>query len=131
MFERLGQAVVTRRRWIVAASVIFFVVAGGIGGSVAEELSNGGFQDPTAESTRAAKVLDREFDTVPPNIVLLVSVEDGSVDDEAIAVIGRELTQELGAEEGMGQVISYWTTGIPALKSTAGDRALVAGVIEG
>lgn len=131
MFEGLGGAVVKRRRWIVVATIIFFIVAGGVGGGVAEKLSNGGFQDPDAESSRAARVLEREFGTVSPNIVLLVSVEDGSVDDPAIARQGRELTKELAQQEGLGQVISYWTTGVPALKSTAGDRALVAGVIKG
>ena len=130
VFERLGRAVVKRRRWILAATVVFFVVAGGVGGGVAEKLSNGGFQDPNAESSRAARVLDREFGAVSPNIVLLVST-DGSVDDPEIARHGRELTKELADQPGVGQVISYWTTGIPALKSTAGNRALVAGLIRG
>ena len=83
-----------RRRWILAATVVFFVVAGGVGGGVAEKLSNGGFQDPNAESSRAARALDREFGAVSPNIVLLVST-DGSVDDPEIVRHGRELTKEL------------------------------------
>src|SRR5688572_27341931 len=105
MFERLGRAVVSRRRWIVAATIIFFVVAGGVGGGVAEKLSNGGFQDPNAESSRASRVLEREFGARSPNIVLLVSV-DGSVDDPQIAREGRALTKELAEQEGLAQVIS-------------------------
>ena len=131
MFERIGRAAVRRRRWIVAATIVFFVVAGGVGGGVAEKLSNGGFQDPGAESSRASKVLEREFGAVPPNLVLLVTAEDGSVDDPAIARAGRRITRELAAEDGVAQVISYWSTGIPALRSDGGDRALVAGVIQG
>ena len=130
MFERLGRFTVRRRWHILIGTIVFFLAAGAIGGGVAERLSNGGFQDPNAEATVAQRVLDREFGTTSPNFVLLVTA-DGSVDDKSIIAADRALTEELAAEPHMEQVVSYWTSGIPAFKSTAGDQALVIGVIEG
>ena len=131
MFERLG-AFVVRRRWlIVIATAVFFIASGAIGGGVADRLSNGGFEDPEAEASVAQRVLDREFGVTSPNIVLLVTAEDGSVDDESIAAEGEALTEELASEPGMEQVVSYWTTGIPAFKSTDSTQALIIGVIKG
>ena len=131
MFERLGGFVVRRRWYILVGTIVFFLAAGAIGGGVAERLSNGGFQDPNAEATVAQRVLDREFGVTSPNLVLLVTAEDGSVDDKSTIAVGRALTEELAAEPGMEQVVSYWTTGIPAFKSTDSTQALVIGVIKG
>lgn len=131
MFERLGRFVVGARKWIVAATVLFALAAGAIGGGVAERLSNGGFDDPNAESVRAAQALEERFGVNSPNLVLLVSFERGSVDDPAAEQAGLALTQELSREPGVGQVASYWATGIPAFKSEQGDKALIAGVIQG
>jgi RND superfamily putative drug exporter len=131
MFERLGLVVVRRRKSILVGSLMFVVLAGVLGGGVAERLSNGGFDDPNAEASVAADVLEAEFGANTPNLVLLVSVPNGSVEDPTIALAGTALTQELASEEGVTNVISYWTTEIPALKSEAGDRALIVGVIGG
>ena len=131
MFERLGDFVVRRRRWVVVATILFTIGAGAIGGGVAERLSNGGFDDPNAEAVRAADALEREFGVSNPNLVLLVSLDDGSVDDPEGKELGLELTKELAAEPGVEQVASYWTTGIPAFRSERGDKALIAGVIQG
>lgn len=131
MFDALGSFVLSRRKWVVAGTALFAVVAGVIGGGVAERLSNGGFDDPNSEAVRAADVLEDHFGVNNPNLVLLVEVDDGSVDDPAAAREGLALTEELAGEPGVEQVLSYWTTGIPAFKSEAGDKALVAGVIQG
>ena len=131
MFERLGGFVVRRRWYILVGTIVFFVAAGGIGGGVAERLSNGGFQDPNAEATVAQRVLDREFGVTSPNFVLLVTAEEGTVDDKSTISAGRALTRELAAEPSMEQVVSYWTTGIPAFKSNDATQALIIGVIEG
>ena len=131
MFERLGGWVVRRRWAILIGGLVFFVVAGAVGGGVANRLSNGGFQDPDAEASVAQRVLDREFGVTSPNIVLLVTAENGDVDDESTKAEGVALTEELASEPGMEQVVSYWTTGIPAFKSDDGTQALVIGVIQG
>ncbi len=131
MFDRLGNFVVAKRKWVVAATIVFAVGAGAIGGGVAERLSNGGFDDPNSEAVRASDVLQDEFGVSNPNLVLLVTFDQGSVDDPAAKSAGLALTEELAAEDEVEQVLSYWTTGVPALRSDQGNRALVAGVIDG
>jgi putative drug exporter of the RND superfamily len=131
VFDRLGNFVVARRRWVIAATILFTLAAGAIGGGVAERLSNGGFDDPNSEGVRAGDALQEEFGVSNPNLVLLVTAEEGSVDDPATKQAGLALTKELSSEADVEQVLSYWTTGIPAFKSEQGDRALIAGVIQG
>jgi RND superfamily putative drug exporter len=131
MFERLGSFAVRRRIVVLVGTGVFFAAAGVIGGGVAERLSNGGFQDPNAESVRAEEALEAEFGVRTPNLVLLVTATGGSVDDPAIERAGLALSEELAGEEGVGQVLSYWATGIPALKSEDGESALIAARIAG
>ncbi|HWH29752.1 MAG TPA: MMPL family transporter, partial [Mycobacteriales bacterium] len=107
------------------------VLAGAVGGSVAANLSAGGFDDPDAESAAATRLLETEFRAGAPNLTLLVTAAGGSVDDPAVAAAGRQLTAQLAAEEGVLQVVSYWTTQAPSLKSEGGDRALVLGRLTG
>jgi RND superfamily putative drug exporter len=131
VFDRLAEFVVKRRRWIVVVTGLFFLAAGAIGGGVSERLSSGGFEDPDAESTVAEEVLRGEFGTQTPNVILLVTAESGSVDDDAVAREGLALTEELAREEGVEQAGSYWSLQAPPLQSNDGDQALVVGVIKG
>ncbi len=125
MFTRIGHHVVRRPKSVLLATLLGLVVAIVVGTGVFGELSTGGFDDPGAESTRAAEVLDDEFDTGSADLVMVVTAESGSVDDPAVAAAGRELTAEVAALPGTDDVASYWTLGAPPLRSEAGDRALV------
>ena len=76
-FARLS----TRRPWrVVLVAALFVVVAGALGGGVAANLTTGGFEDPAAESSRAADLLDERFGTGVPNVILLVTATDGDID---------------------------------------------------
>jgi RND superfamily putative drug exporter len=131
MLERLGRFLL-RRRWLVlAATLVAVVAAGALGGGAVTRLKSGGFDDPAAESTRAATVLRDEFGAGDPNLVLLVTAKGGQVDDPAVAAVGEQLTRRLAAEPDLAQVVSYWATHAPALKSTDGSQALVLGRITG
>jgi RND superfamily putative drug exporter len=131
MLERLGRFLL-RRRWAVLAATLAVVVAAGVfGGSAITRLKSGGFDDPDAESTRAAEVLRDEFGTGDPNLVLLVTAKGGQVDDPAVAAAGEALTRRLAAEPDLAQVVSYWASDAPALKSTDGGQALILGRITG
>ena len=123
----------TRRSWrVVIAAVLFVLVAGAIGGGVAENLTSGGFEDPSTESARADEALADRFGTGIPNVILLVTAQDGDVDSPAAAAAGVAVTDELAAEEGVTDVVSYWSEGnAPPLRSDDGERALVLARIEG
>ncbi|MGH9264465.1 MAG: MMPL family transporter [Acidimicrobiales bacterium] len=132
MLSSLGRFVVRRRVAVLVVSVLAMIVAGALGGSVAQHLSGGGFEDPGAESTEARDVLEHAFGARNPNLVLLVTAADGSVDSPAAAAAGAALTAELGAEAGIAQSFSYWTLGSPPpLKSNDGRQALVLATIDG
>lgn len=131
MFDRLGRFAVRRRKPVVILTGLFLVLAGALGGGVAAKLSGGGFEDPDAESTIAADVLEKEFGQQSPNLILLVEPKEGDVDSAAAKQAGLALTQELEATEGVEQSFSYWSSGIAQLKSRDGSQALVFAVIPG
>ncbi len=132
MLSRLGRLAVRRRKVVLLIAVVTFAASGSFGGSVAEHLSSGGFDDPSSESFRADEALLDTFGSGTPNLVLLVTADAGSVDDPATAAVGTALAAELAAEPGITDVASYWTLGnAPPLRSDAGNRALVLARIEG
>jgi putative drug exporter of the RND superfamily len=131
MLERLGRFLLRRRWAVLAATLAAVVVAGVFGGGAVTRLKSGGFEDPAAESTRAARVLRDDFGVGDPNLVLLVTAKGGDVDDPSVAAAGAALTRRLAAEADLAQVVSYWATGAPALKSRDGGQALVIGRITG
>ena len=129
MLARLAPVLVARRRLVLVLAVIFLALAGGIGGSVAKELSAGGFADPKQQSEVAAAALDKDFHTGPSNFLLLVTAP-GGVDQASAA--GISLTQRLAHEKGVADVASYWTAGKPTtLKSKDGTQALVLARLTG
>jgi RND superfamily putative drug exporter len=132
MLSTLADRTIRHRRLVLVATVIFFVVAGTLGGGVASHLVAGGFDDPTSENVRADEILDEQFGQGRPNLVLLVTADEGGVDDPGIAAAGRDLTERLAAEPGVENVMSYWSMGSPPpLRSEDGTRALVAARITG
>ena len=53
-------SLISRRPWrIVAAAVLFVLISGAFGGTVASVLQGGGFEDPGAQSTKALKRLEQ------------------------------------------------------------------------
>lgn len=132
MLGRIASFTARRRRLVLGLALLAFIVSAAIGGGVAERLSSGGFEDPGAESTAANRVLEDEFHTGTPNIVLVVTADGGDVDDPAVAAAAKDLQAELAAETSggkeMAEVLSYWD--LPAgnpLASTDGSKALVLG----
>ncbi|MCU1678231.1 MAG: hypothetical protein JWM93_2989 [Frankiales bacterium] len=130
MLERLGTAVVRRRRLILAVTALFFVLAGAIGGGVASHLKTGGYNDPAAGSVQAADLLDKGFGAGASNILLLVRAS-APLDDPSVAAAGKALTARLAAEDSITGVSSYWSTGAAGLQSKDGTEALILGHIEG
>ncbi|MCW2613564.1 MAG: putative rane protein [Frankiales bacterium] len=125
LLSRVASLAVARRRLVLLVTAVFLVLAGGLGGGVAAELSGGGFDDPDSESVRAERVLERQFGTGAPNLVLLVTAEQG-VDDAAATASAERLVADLAHEPGVTGASSWWTSGRPdSLRSRDGDQALV------
>lgn len=129
--QRVAQLVVRRRVLVLILALVGMIVAGVVGGGVASRLSNGGFDDPDAESVRAARILTDEFGVSPADLVIVASAE-GSVDADAAVAAGIALGSALEADDRVSSVNSYWTLGSPApLRSVDGTRALLFATVEG
>ena len=127
-FARL---IVAHRRLVLVVAVVLAALAGTFGGSVAENLSNGGFDDPHAESSVAKDLIEKQFGAGTPNLVLLVTARDGDIDSPTSSAAGLALTNELAAEKGVAGTVSYWSLQAPPLKSKNSSQALVLARITG
>ncbi len=132
MLTRLAWLIVRRRRLVLVVSSVFLLAAGALGSGAFGVLEDGGFEDPDAESTRAADALEGHFDAGAPNLVLLTRSSTGDVDDPLAIVDGTTLTDVLAEQPGVSEVVSYWSLGgAPALRSDDGDEALVLARVTG
>ena len=139
MFTRLGRLTVRRRRLVPALTVLFVVAAGAGGAGAFGALEDGGFDDPDSESFRAGQFLEEELGASEPELVLLVSAsgqaeadQSRDVDDPAVAEAGADLTESVAAEPNVASAISYWSLDRAApLRSTDGSAALVVADLTG
>jgi RND superfamily putative drug exporter len=108
-------------------------VAAAYGLGVHDALSNGGFLDPGAESSRAATVVASDFPASgQTDVVVLVTAKEGTVDDTAVREAGVALTERLASAQGVTSASSYWTLGnAPPLRSRNGRQALVIASLQG
>src|SRR5215475_3171468 len=130
MLDRYGRFV-ARRAWVLLAiSGVAMVAMLLLGVGAFGKLKSGGFNDPAAQSTRAQQLIDSRFGG-ESNLALLVTAHTGSVDATSIASAGRAVTTRLAAEPNVSDVVSYWSTHAPALRSTDGRQAVVLAHIDG
>jgi RND superfamily putative drug exporter len=132
MLRRFATTLVAHHRAVLIGALLFLLASFAYGGSVANHLNNGGFTDPASPSSRAETILDQEFHTGDPNLVLVVTAKAGTVDSPAVAAEGEALTREVAALNGVDGAASYWSMGrVPPLKSTDGTRALILARLTG
>jgi len=132
MLQRLAGLTIRYRRPVLIAVAVLFAVAGAFGSGTARQLTSGGFTDPGSESVQASRLLEEQFGSGAINIVLLVTADEGTVDDPDVAAAGIDLTERLAAEPGMANVSSYWSYGsVPQLRNADSTKALVVGRIKG
>lgn len=122
MFHRIGILVTTRARLVLVVGLLALIAAGYLGVSAFSKLQTEGFDDPDSESSRAAAVLADEFGG-SADYLFVVSADSGTVDGAAGA--GRELTEQLRSDPTLADVVSYFDTGAPSLRSDDGRHALV------
>ena len=125
MVVAIARFAVRRRKAVLAAAALFVVLSIALGAGVVSRMSGAGFSDPASASIRAARALSGQFHNGTPNFVLLVKTR-GGVDAPDVTDAGRQLTAQLAAEPGVGNVVSYWTAGrASVLRSTDGTEAMI------
>jgi putative drug exporter of the RND superfamily len=122
----VGRFVIRRARLVLVVALLAVVGFGVLGVGAFGKLKTGGFQDPGAESTTAQTLTDQRFGG-SVGVVLLVHAEAGTVDDAAARAAGAEAASRLAAVRGVTNVVSYWQTRDPGLRSKDGKYALILG----
>ncbi|MER7684822.1 MMPL family transporter [Streptomyces sp. NPDC097610] len=130
MFERLAELAIRRSRLVLVIAVVAVALMGVLGAGAFEKLRGGGFDDPASQSTRAAKVIDEKFGG-ETNLVLLVQAPDGHIDTPAATQSGHNLVADLRKEKELTNVVSYWDTGSPDLRSRDSREAMVLAHVTG
>ena len=126
---RLGIA--APRRVIVTAALLMLII-GAFGVTVADELSPSGFQDPTAESSRAAKLLTGKFGRGDVSLVIVITAP-GGYDSPQAREVATDIIAEMKASGQVATITSAWTTPPPAASAlvSADKRSglIVTGIV--
>src|SRR6266498_3043304 len=126
MFAWWGRTVV-RVRWAVVIAGLAFVVVGATWGTgVFGAMSNGGFEDPDSESTRAAQRIVTEVGQQDVHVIALYSSPTQTVDDPAFREAVSGTVAALRQRPEVVQVVSYYETNAPAFVSTDRHATYVA-----
>ncbi len=124
MFHRLGTAVVNRAGLVLAVGLVAILAAAYLAVGAFDKLQTEGFDDPASESTRAAQLLEDEFGG-SADYVILVSASEGTVDEGEARSTGESVTRELEQDAGLHDIVSYFETGSPTMRSADGEHAII------
>ncbi len=117
MFDTLARLADRRPRWIGIAAILFFLLAGALGGSVADRLDPYGADDPATESVEAREaLLDAGF-RAPGAIVI---VENAPVAKPATRARVESIARQLRRRADVAAVSGYYETGSRAFVSMDG-----------
>ncbi|RKN07902.1 MMPL family transporter [Streptomyces radicis] len=130
MLAKLSGFLPRRRRAVLLVAVLLALASAALSATLFDRMKAGGFDDPTAESGRAADALAEDFGQEDMNLALLIRAESG-VDSPEARAAGTALAERLANDDGIAAVTSYWATGAPGLRGEDGDAALVLAAIEG
>ncbi|HEY3061222.1 MAG TPA: MMPL family transporter [Chloroflexota bacterium] len=125
---------VVRLRWLVVAVWLVLLLAAGalLAPRVPRALLGGGFQVPGSESTRAAEIIDREFDAANRNTLVIVFRSDTfTVDTPPFRNAVQEAERRLAAMDGMRSIDSFFQTGNPLLVGSDRRTSLSVAALSG
>ncbi|MCV7192041.1 MMPL family transporter [Mycolicibacterium brumae] len=133
MLNRITRLALSAPKRVIAGALLLFVAAAAFGFPVAKSLSAGGFQDPTAPSGNATRILSETFGQTDMQLLFVVSGPGGLADENVRAVAGDIMTAM--KENGHAHNIeSPWTSPHPmngTLVSADGNSALILASMDG
>ncbi|GAA1988583.1 MMPL family transporter [Nocardiopsis rhodophaea] len=95
MFAGLGRFTYRQRIWVLAATALFIAFALSWGTGLFSYVDHGGFEDPGAESTRAAEVLEDEFGHDAVDVIVVYRSSELKVDNPVFAANVRKTVEGL------------------------------------
>ncbi|MEU2872686.1 MMPL family transporter [Streptomyces olivoreticuli] len=112
-------------RWpVLVFALVAVALSAAAARGVQDRLIDGGYVDPAAESSRAARMLERQYGAGPAELVLVVDSPNSTLDGAA-APAGRRMADRLAAEPGVTFVRSPWAPGGQRLLSADRHTALL------
>ncbi|WP_329147460.1 MMPL family transporter [Streptomyces niveus] len=130
MFDRIAELAIRRARLVLVVAVVAVALMGAVGAGAFSVLKGGGYDDPASQSSRAGKVIEEKFGG-ETNLILLVRTAEGRIDSPAADRSGQALAADLKAEKDLDNVLSYWDTDSPDLRSEDGREAIVLAHVKG
>ncbi|EST32228.1 hypothetical protein M877_04870 [Streptomyces niveus NCIMB 11891] len=133
MLSKIAELALKRSRLLLVLATVAVVAMGALGVGAFGKLLGGGFDDPGAQSSRAAVRIDEKFGG-ETNLLFLVGQEGTGRQgpgSPAVDERGRALTDRLKADSTVSNVVSYWDTKSPQLVSESGSEALIALHVKG
>ncbi|MEY9211164.1 MMPL family transporter [Thermobifida halotolerans] len=106
MFSALGRSTHRGRIWVLLATGAFIVFAALWGTGLFGAVSDGGFEDPDAESTRATEVIEEELGHDAVDVVAVYRSDDLTVDDPEFAEEVQDVLDRL-SDDRVASVTSY------------------------
>ena len=133
MLENIAQLAIRAPRRIIAIALLVMAGAAVFGIPVANDLSPGGFDDPTADSAQAAHLIADRFHQGDTQMLITVSSSGGAQGGAARAV-GTDIVARLHDSPYVTQVVSPWTappSAAQSLVSKDGNTGLIVAGITG
>src|SRR5438132_2902917 len=125
MFAFLGDLVYRRARLVLIGTVVFFVVAAGLGGPVATILTSGSdsFDDPATESVKARNLLAHATGANPEfTLTVLVRPKEGASTSAGRSRI-EQVATSLEQDPAVRRVLTAFNTGSKAFVSNDGRES--------
>jgi uncharacterized membrane protein YdfJ with MMPL/SSD domain len=114
MFDSLARLANGNAKRVGLFAIVFFLLAGAIGGSVADRLDPYGAEDPDTETVKAMDRLEDAGLRVPAVIAV---VEDAPVGNPAARQRVMALEREIGERDDVASITGYYDTRSPAFVS--------------
>ena len=126
MFEKLGHALVKRRKSAVILFIVGILVAGGVGSMVFNRLDSGGYSNPKSDSYKVYTYLKDELKLSDPAVVIVVDAGQTDVTDPVVTQKALALEAKIAKEKDVTKTVSFWSSGQqPTFKSSDGKAAYI------
>ncbi len=123
MFDALARLADRRARRVGLTAIVLFVLAGALGGSVAERLDPYGADDPDTETVQAREALQGAGFRASGAIVV---IRDAPVDKPSARAKVVAISREIGEVGGVESIAGYYNTRSAAFVSHDGDSTYLA-----
>jgi uncharacterized membrane protein YdfJ with MMPL/SSD domain len=123
MFDSLARLANGRAKWVGLAAIAFFLLAGAVGGSVADRLDPYGAEDPSTETVKAMDRLEEAGLRIPAVIAV---VEDAPVAKPATKARIQRLERQVRERPEVASVTGFYDTGSRAFVADDGRSTYFA-----